>query len=54
VADSKTPIKPEHWVRALTGHKKSFDYIANHCVLDVKVLGEVYDQLRGLIEVIHK
>lgn len=52
--DAKTPIKPEHWVRALTGHRQSFDYIVKHCVLDVKVLGEAYDQLRHLVEHISK
>lgn len=46
--DSKNAIKPEHWLRALGGHKASMAYIQEHCRLDVLVLEEVYLRLRSL------
>ena len=47
--DHKNPIRPEQWTRALSGHKSSMAYIAEHNRLDVEVLIEVYLLLRPLI-----
>lgn len=47
--DEKNAIKPEQWIRALGGHKKSMDYIVEHCRRDVLVLEEVYERLKPLI-----
>jgi uncharacterized protein YprB with RNaseH-like and TPR domain len=47
--DEKNAIKPEQWLRALSGHRESMDYIVEHCRLDVLVLEEVYLRLRPLV-----
>jgi uncharacterized protein YprB with RNaseH-like and TPR domain len=47
---SKTHIDPELWNRAMTGDKKSLDYIVDHCVKDVIVLEEVYEHLKPFIK----
>ena len=47
--DEKNAIKPEHWLRALGGHRPSMDYIVEHCKRDVLVLEEVYNRLRPLV-----
>jgi uncharacterized protein YprB with RNaseH-like and TPR domain len=46
--EHKNPIKPEQWTRALGGHKKSMQYIVEHCRRDVVVLDEVYQLLKPL------
>jgi predicted RNA-binding Zn-ribbon protein involved in translation (DUF1610 family) len=46
--DEKNAIKPEQWLRALSGHRASMNYIAEHCRLDVLVLEEVYLRIRSL------
>ena len=51
--DAKTEIKPQVWVKALTGDRKAMDYIATHCVQDVKVLDEVYSRLKHFVTIIH-
>lgn len=57
--EEKNAIKPEQWIRALGGHKKSLDYIIEHCRRDIDVLEEVYLRIgpmsselpsRGLID----
>lgn len=50
---SKTHIEPKHWVKALMGYRKSMDYIVHHCVQDVKALDWVYEQMKGLVTVVH-
>ena len=45
----KNAIKPEQWIRALGGHRKSMDYIVDHCRRDVLVLEEVYERLKPLV-----
>lgn len=47
--DEKNAIKPEQWLRALGGHRRSMDYIIEHCRRDVLVLEQVYERLRPLI-----
>ena len=47
--DEKNAIKPEQWLRALSGHKQSMAYIVEHCRRDVEVLEEVYNRLRPLV-----
>lgn len=40
--EEKTPLLPVMWVRAAAGHKKSIDYVKQHCKQDVIVLEEVH------------
>lgn len=47
--DEKNAIKPEEWLRALSGDRKAMSYIAEHNRRDVLVLEEVYMRLRPLI-----
>lgn len=47
--DEKNQIKPEQWLRALSGHKESIDYIVEHNRRDVLVLEEVYNRIRPLV-----
>lgn len=47
---SKTHIEGDCWTRAMTGDKKSMDYIVEHCVKDVKVLEEVYEKMKPFIK----
>lgn len=45
--NSKTDVRPEHWLKAaLDGDKSSMDYIVRHCVEDVKVLEKVVGALK--------
>ena len=47
--DEKNAIKPEQWLRALSGHRKSMDYIVEHNRRDVIVLEQAYLKLRPLV-----
>lgn len=47
--DEKNAIKPEQWLRALSGHRASMDYIVEHNRRDVLVLEEVYNRIRPLV-----
>lgn len=47
--NEKNAIKPEQWLRALSGHRRSMAYIVEHCRRDVEVLAEVYNRIRPLI-----
>ena len=47
--DEKNAIKAEQWIRALGGHKKSMDYIVDHCRRDILVLEQAYLRLRPLV-----
>lgn len=47
--DEKNAIKPEQWLRALSGHRPSMDYIVDHNRRDVLVLEEVYNRIRPLV-----
>jgi uncharacterized protein YprB with RNaseH-like and TPR domain len=47
--EEKNAIKPEQWLRALSGHKPSMDYIVEHCRRDVVVLAETYQRIRPLV-----
>ena len=42
----KTPLEPEHWVRARAGDIKSLRYIEAHCIADIEVLEATYLELR--------
>lgn len=46
---TKNAIKAHEWIRAISGHKKSMDYIVEHCRRDVIVLEDCYMSLRSLI-----
>lgn len=45
----KTSVDPARWTMALGGHKESYNYIIDHCQRDVKVLAEVYAQLKDVM-----
>jgi uncharacterized protein YprB with RNaseH-like and TPR domain len=47
--DEKNAIKPEQWLRALSCHRPSMDYIVEHNRRDVLVLEEVYNRIRPLV-----
>lgn len=47
--DEKNSIRPEQWIRALSGHRKSIDYIVEHNRRDVLVLEQAYLLLRPLV-----
>lgn len=47
--EEKNAIKPEQWIRALSGHRPSMDYIVEHNRRDVVVLEESYLRIRALI-----
>ncbi len=47
--DEKNAIKPEQWVRALSGHRPSMNYIVEHNRRDVLVLEQAYMRLRALV-----
>lgn len=42
----KTPIAPEHWVKASAGYKPSLKYIEEHCIKDIIVLENTYNALK--------
>lgn len=44
----KTPILNTQWLRAMAGHKKSIDYVVEHCLADIAVLEETYMTIRPL------
>lgn len=45
ISIKKTPITTEHWLDALSGRKKSLDYILEHCRRDVLILEKVYNKI---------
>lgn len=45
----KTPMEPRDWVRAIGGHRPSYDRILQHCQHDVKVLAFVWERLKHLV-----
>lgn len=45
----KTRIKPGIWRRALQGSQADLDYIIHHCKNDVILLENVFDKLKGFI-----
>ena len=47
--NEKDAIRPEQWLRALSGHRSSMNYIVGHCRRDVKVLAEVYNRIKPLV-----
>ena len=49
VPHQKTHYRPEVWKRAEHGDKKSMDLIVEHCDLDVQVLQDCHNRLRGLV-----
>lgn len=44
-ATEKTHIDPEYWIKALQGHQKSLDYIADHNRKDVTDLEKLYNKI---------
>lgn len=46
---NKTAVMGPQWNHALMGNKAALDYIVEHCVIDVVELEEVFEQLRGFI-----
>ena len=42
----KTAIDPKTWRRAICGRRKDYDYIIDHCKLDVIELARVWDRVR--------
>lgn len=51
IPHKKTHVDGRIWMSAaMNGDRKSMDYIADHCVKDVRSLEMVYDKLRPLIE----
>ena len=49
-ADEKTRLDGTNWIKALAGSKHSMNYIVHHCILDVKVLEQVYEKLKHLVK----
>jgi uncharacterized protein YprB with RNaseH-like and TPR domain len=49
----KTAIQGNNWTKAMRGNRAAMDYIVKHCILDVRVLEETYDKMKGLVNVIH-
>lgn len=49
VDDTKTKMDPSQWVKAMGGHTASYKYIIKHCILDVKVLAQVYHKTKHLV-----
>lgn len=49
-ADRKTPVLATQWQRARAGHKDGLDYVVEHNIKDIVVLGEVYDLIRPVIK----
>jgi uncharacterized protein YprB with RNaseH-like and TPR domain len=47
--NKKTPVDGRTWKRAMTGHKKSIQYVEDHCDADVLLLEEAYLKLRPLV-----
>ena len=48
----KTRMEGEQWTKAMTGDAEALQYIIDHCILDVKVLEQVFDKVKGLIKMI--
>ncbi len=48
--DEKNAIRPEQWIRCLSGHAPSMNYIIDHCRRDVLVLEQAYLRLRPLVK----
>lgn len=48
-ANRKTPILGTQWQRARAGHRDGIDYVVEHNIKDIDVLGEVYDIIRPVI-----
>ena len=48
-ASSKTVIMPGIWRRALQGDQEALDYIVDHCQKDVDILAQVFERLRGFV-----
>lgn len=48
----KTHMDGERWVKAMTGDKASLNYIIEHCILDVKVLEQVFNKVKGMVKFI--
>ena len=47
-AGNKTPLSGPIWIRAMSGHVPSINYVVKHCEQDVLVLEAVYNKLRRL------
>lgn len=45
----KTHFDGEHWVKSLTGNKKSLNYILDHNIKDVIILEKVYHELEPFV-----
>ena len=45
----KTAIKPGIWRKALQGDGEALEYIVDHCQRDVAILGDIFERLRGFI-----
>lgn len=46
---AKTHLDKKRWRMAIGGHEPSYQYIVHHCVNDVKVLGALWHEMKGLI-----
>lgn len=45
----KTRVVGPIWTNALMGDKKALQYIIDHCVIDVDVLEQVFEELHGFV-----
>jgi len=45
----KTRVVGPIWTRAVAGDKEAMDYIVEHCIIDVDVLEQVFERLRGFV-----
>ena len=52
--EAKTRLDPNEWIKASAGDAGAIDYVAEHCVQDVRVLEEVFEHLVPFIKEIHR
>lgn len=45
----KTSVSGPTWVEAMAGDKKAIEYVAKHCLIDVKMLTWLYYKLRPMV-----
>jgi len=45
----KTPMIPQQWVKAIGGHRPSYDRIITHCEHDVRVLAAAWPRAKHLV-----
>lgn len=52
--NQKTPLDLDTWSDAASGDRKALALVVEHCEADVRVLGDVYEHLKGAVATIHR